>query len=239
MKIRAVVLSVILSAPALPLWAAAASTPSLTSEKEKLSYSIGMDIGQNFKQQKFDIDTAAFQEGFKATLADAKTVLSTEEAKTILTDFQQKLLTEREQQLKQLAEANLQKGKQFLDSNAKKTNIVSLPSGLQYRVIQEGKGTSPALSDIVTTHYRGHLIDGTEFDSSYKRGEPVSFPVQGVIPGWSEALQHMKPGAKWELFIPAALAYGETGAGRLIGPNETLVFEVELLKIATKEEEEN
>ena len=133
-----------------------------------------------------------------------------------------------------MAKDNKDAGDAFLAKNKARTEVTTLSSGLQYRIIKEGTGTAPTLDDTVTTHYRGTLIDGTEFDSSYKRNEPVKFPVNGVIPGWTEALQLMKPGSKWELFIPSDLAYGERGAGHLIGPNSTLIFEIELLSIEPK-----
>ena len=219
----------------LSLTAYAAETP-LSTEKDKVSYSIGMDLGHNLRSQKLEIDPKAFNQGFNDAFQGHKTRLSEDQAKEVLTSFNQKWMKEREKQNKILGEANLKKGENFLSDNKKRKEIVTLPSGLQYRVITEGTGANPTLADIVTTHYRGTLLDGTEFDSSYKRGEPATFPVQGVIPGWTEALQQMKPGAKWELFIPANLAYGEQGSGKAIGPNEALVFEIELLNIVNQEE---
>jgi FKBP-type peptidyl-prolyl cis-trans isomerase len=213
-----------------------AAETALSSEQDKVSYSIGMDIGHSFRVQNLAITSKLFNQGFNDAVAGKKTLLSDEEAKAVLVSFQQKMLQEREQQNKISGAENLKKGQAFLDENKKRKEIVTLASGLQYRVIKQGTGANPTLADVVKTHYRGTLIDGTEFDSSYKRGEPATFPVQGVIPGWTEALQQMTPGTKWELFIPAGLAYGEQGAGKVIGPNETLVFEIELLDIVNQEE---
>jgi len=140
-------------------------------------------------------------------------------------------MAEAEAMAKEMGEKNLKEGEAFLQENAKREGVVALPSGLQYEVIEEGTGKSPKPGDEVTVHYRGTLVDGTVFDSSYERGEPVTFPVEGVIPGWTEALQLMKEGAKWKLFIPPSLAYGERGAGQVIGPNATLLFEVELISV--------
>jgi FKBP-type peptidyl-prolyl cis-trans isomerase FklB len=145
--------------------------------------------------------------------------------------FQQEMMANQSKKAGELAEKNQKEGEAFLAANKKKDSVITLPSGLQYKVIAEGTGKMPTLNDTVTTNYRGTLIDGTEFDNSYKRGEPATFPVSGVIPGWTEALQHMKVGAKWQLFVPSNLGYGERGAGETIGPNATLIFEVELLSI--------
>jgi FKBP-type peptidyl-prolyl cis-trans isomerase FklB len=145
--------------------------------------------------------------------------------------FQKEVVAKQEVKAKESADKNLKAGEAFLAENAKKEGVVTLPSGLQYKVIEAGSGKTPKASDTVTVNYRGTLIDGKEFDSSYKRGEPATFPVSGVIAGWTEALQLMKEGAKWQLVIPPGLAYGEKGAGPVIGPNSTLVFEVELIKV--------
>ncbi|OHB28748.1 MAG: hypothetical protein A2X84_06590 [Desulfuromonadaceae bacterium GWC2_58_13] len=203
----------------------------LTSVKDKVSYGIGMSIGRDFSRQELDIDPDILAQGIKDMLAGGKTLLTEEEAQTTLMNFQQEMVAKQEAKGKEIADTNKQKGEAFLAENTKLEGVVTLPSGLQYKVLTEGTGKTPAKTDTVTVNYRGTLIDGQEFDSSYKRGEPATFPVGGVIPGWTEALQLMKEGAKWQLFIPAALAYGERGAGPVIAPNSTLIFEVELISI--------
>ena len=209
----------------------AADAPELAGDKEKLSYSIGMDIGGNLKRQSIDVVPDLLAKGFKDRYGDGKTLLTEEEARQAIMNFQKQQMAKQAETMKQLGEKNKAEGEKFLAGNAKKEGVKTLPSGLQYKVIAPGTGKSPAASDTVTTNYKWTLIDGTEFDSSYKRGQPATFPVSGVIPGWTEALQLMKEGAKWQLFIPPNLAYGERGAGRDIGPNATLVFEVELISI--------
>jgi FKBP-type peptidyl-prolyl cis-trans isomerase FklB len=150
--------------------------------------------------------------------------------------FQKEMMAKQQELAKKLGEKNKKEGEAFLSENRKKEGIKALPSGLQYKVVKAGTGKKPKSTDTVTTHYRGTLIDGTEFDSSYRRGQPASFPVSGVIAGWTEALQLMEEGAKWQLFIPPNLAYGERGAGSQIGPNATLIFEIELISIQEKKQ---
>lgn len=204
---------------------------TLKTQQEKVGYAIGMNIATNMMQQKLDIDADQLAAGLTAVLKGEKTVLSREEMGQILTAFQQ------EMQMKQMAEMAAEAAKNeklsqdYLEKNAKLDGVVTLESGLQYKIIKAGEGASPKADSKVQVHYRGTLLDGTEFDSSYKRGEPASFPVNGVIPGWTEALQLMKEGAKWQLVIPADLAYAERGAPPMIPPNATLIFDVELLKI--------
>ena len=169
--------------------------------------------------------------GLKDSYGGGKTLLTEDQARQAIEDFQKTLMAKKAETMQKLSEKNKADGEKFLAENAKKEGVKSLPSGLQYKEITPGKGKSPKATDTVTTHYKGTLIDGTEFDSSYKRGEPATFPVSGVISGWTEALQLMKEGAKWQLFIPPNLAYGEKGAGRDIGPNATLIFEVELISV--------
>ncbi|MCD6187004.1 MAG: FKBP-type peptidyl-prolyl cis-trans isomerase [Desulfuromusa sp.] len=197
------------------------------TKQEKLGYAIGMNIGTNMKQQKMDIDADQLAAGLTAVLKGEKTVLTEAEMGQVLAAFQQ------EMQLKKMADiaTAAAKSEEYLIDNGKQDGVVILPSGLQYNVLQAGTGAKPAADSKVEVHYRGSLIDGTEFDSSYKRGEPASFPVNGVIAGWTEALQLMQEGAKWHLVIPADLAYGERGAPPMIPPNSTLIFDVELLKI--------
>jgi FKBP-type peptidyl-prolyl cis-trans isomerase FklB len=209
----------------------AADPPELKSDKEKISYSIGMDIGGNLKRQSVEVDPDILAKGLKDSYGGGKTILTEEEARKSITDFQKTLMAKQAETMHKLAEKNKADGEKFLSENAGKEGVKTLPSGLQYREIAPGTGKSPKSTDTVTTHYKGTLIDGTEFDSSYKRGQPATFQVSGVIPGWTEALQLMKEGAKWQLFVPSNLAYGEKGAGREIGPNATLIFEVELISV--------
>jgi FKBP-type peptidyl-prolyl cis-trans isomerase FklB len=203
----------------------------LVTEKEKISYSIGLSIGKSFKQQAIDIEMDTLVKGVEDALQDAKPLLTEDEIREVMTNLQKNLMAKKQQEDEQVAGKNLEEGKQFLETNKKRTGVKTLPSGLQYEVIQTGTGNSPKIDDTVVTNYKGTLINGTEFDSSYKRGKPAVFPVNGVIQGWIEALQLMKPGAKWKLYIPAELAYGARSAGPIIGPNSTLIFEIELLEI--------
>ena len=219
------------AAVALSGAAFAADAPELKSDKEKISYSIGMDIGGNLKRGSVEIDPDILAKGLKDSYGGGKTLLTEDEARKTIADFQQALRAKQAETMIKLAEKNKVDGEKFLAENAKKEGVKTLPSGLQYKEITPGTGKSPKATDTVTTHYKGTLIDGTEFDSSYKRGEPASFPVSGVIAGWTEALQLMKEGSKWQLFVPPNLAYGERGAGRDIGPNATLLFEVELISV--------
>jgi FKBP-type peptidyl-prolyl cis-trans isomerase FklB len=216
---------------ALTIQLSAQKKPTLTTEKDKVSYIIGTDIAKNLKKQGIDIDPELLFKGLKDAFTDQKLLLSDEEIQQVMSAFQQKMMAQQSKKAGELAEKNQKEGEAFLAANKKKDSVITLPSGLQYKVIAEGAGKMPTLNDTVTTNYRGTLIDGTEFDNSYKRGEPATFPVSGVIPGWTEALQHMKVGAKWQLFVPSNLGYGERGAGQTIGPNATLIFEVELLSI--------
>ena len=219
------------AAVALSGAAFAADTPELKTDKEKISYSIGMDIGGNLKRGSLEVDPDLLAKGLKDSYGGGKTILTEDQARQAIADFQKTLMAKQAETMQKLSEKNKADGEKFLAENGKKEGVKTLPSGLQYKEIAPGTGKSPKTTDTVTTHYKGTLIDGTEFDSSYKRGEPVSFPVSGVIAGWTEALQLMKEGAKWQLFVPSNLAYGERGAGREIGPNATLIFEVELISI--------
>ncbi len=209
----------------------AADAPELKTDKEKISYSIGMDIGGNLKRGSVEVDPDLLAKGLKDSYGGGKTILTEDQARQAIADFQKTLMAKQAETMKILSEKNKADGEKFLAENAKKEGVKVLPSGLQYKEITPGTGKSPKAADTVTTHYKGTLIDGTEFDSSYKRGQPATFPVSGVIPGWTEALQLMKEGAKWQLFVPPNLAYGERGAGQVIGPNATLIFEVELLTV--------
>ncbi|MGA2958453.1 MAG: FKBP-type peptidyl-prolyl cis-trans isomerase [Thermodesulfobacteriota bacterium] len=215
----------------------AQESQTLKSQKEKISYIIGMDIGGNFKKQSVDIDPDILARGVKDALSGAKPQLSDQEAREVMTSFEKEMRAKQEEIRKTVGEKNKIEGEKFLAENKSKEGIQTLPDGLQYKVITPGKGKKPQLTDTVIAHYRGTLIDGTEFDSSYRRGQPSSFPVSGVIRGWTEAVQLMEEGAKWQLFIPPNLAYGDRGAGQVIGPNAVLIFEVELISIQEKKEE--
>ncbi len=208
----------------------AQSKPSLKTDKEKLSYSLGFDYGKRFPKGSVDLDFKTFAAGAADGLA-GKPAMSEEELQKVLTDFQTAMRAKMTAAAQQAADENKKTGEAFLAKNKKEKGVVTLPSGLQYKVLKEGKGAKPKAADTVSTHYRGTLIDGTEFDSSIKRGQPAEFPVGQVIKGWTEALQLMPVGSKWQLFIPSDLAYGQQGAGNIIGPNSTLIFEVELLEI--------
>jgi len=203
----------------------------LKDQKDKESYSLGYQFGQSLKNQGVDINLDVYNSGIKDALGGKEPQMSQEEIRAAITGLQQRLQAARQKELKELTAKNLEEGKRFLAENQKKEGIKTLPSGLQYKVLTEGSGKMPKADDTVTVNYKGTLIDGTEFDSPYKRGQPASFQVNGVIKGWTEALQLMKEGSKWQLFIPPDLAYGERGAGRTIPPNSTLIFEVELISV--------
>ena len=196
-----------------------------SSEISRVSYSLGISIANNLKQQNFDsITIEALSKGIEDAYSQNELMVSQEEANEIIQNFFKAKADKK-------AIENIDLGKNFLEENKTKEGVVTLASGMQYQVITEGTGDTPSLESKVTTHYHGTLIDGTVFDSSADRGQPASFPVQGVIPGWTEALQLMKVGSKWKLFIPSELAYGPNSPGGSIGPNSTLVFEVELISI--------
>jgi FKBP-type peptidyl-prolyl cis-trans isomerase FklB len=203
----------------------------LDTPKSRISYTIGVNIGQDFKSQKLDIDADVLMEGIKDSMAGKELRLTEEQMATEIQAFQQDMQAKMMVEMEALAAKNQTDGETLLAENAKKEGVVVTASGLQYKVLEAGEGNSPMPSDVVTVHYRGTLVDGTQFDSSYDRGQPATFPVGGVIAGWTEALQLMKPGAKWQLVIPADLAYGERGAGQVIGPNSTLLFDVELISV--------
>jgi FKBP-type peptidyl-prolyl cis-trans isomerase len=225
--------------PAAPL--------TLKTQKDKISYAVGMNVGKglgaNLRQQSVEFDQAILLRGLKDALAGGKSLLTDDEAKAVLTQLQtevrarqQEKMKLEQEKMKVAAEENKKEGAEFLVENKTKEGVVTLPSGLQYKILTEGTGPKPTGTDIVSCNYRGTLLNGTEFDSSYKRGQPASFPVTGVIKGWTEALQLMPVGSKWQLFIPSDLAYGERGADPHsgIGPGATLIFEVELLSIQDK-----
>jgi FKBP-type peptidyl-prolyl cis-trans isomerase FklB len=218
--------------------AAAAKSPDgfeLKTDKDKASYAIGMNIGQNLKRQSEVIDAAVVERGMKDALAGNKTLMTEDEAKAALVTLQANMRKKQEEQVQQMAETNKKEGDAFLTENKTKAGVVTLPSGLQYKILSEGTGPKPAATDSVICNYKGTLLDGTEFDSSAKHGGPATFPVSGVIKGWTEALQLMPVGSKWQLFVPSDLAYGQRGAGGGIAPNSTLIFEVELVSIKSSD----
>jgi FKBP-type peptidyl-prolyl cis-trans isomerase len=208
---------------------------SLKTPKDKTSYAMGMNIGTGLRKQGIDIDAAIMARGLRDAFSNGKTLLSEEEVHNILTQLQNDIRKKQQEFAQVAGEANKKQGLAFLEANKTKEGVVTLPSGLQYKVLQAGTGPKPAATDTVVCNYRGTLLDNTEFDSSYKRGQPATFPVSGVIKGWTEALQLMPVGSKWQLFIPADLAYGDRGAGGQIGPGSTLIFEVELVSIQSTE----
>jgi FKBP-type peptidyl-prolyl cis-trans isomerase FklB len=210
---------------ALPLFGQDKS-PQLKDQKDKVSYSIGLNIGFNLSRQKVEVNPDVLAAGIRDAIA-GKPQLTTDQVKDVMAQFEKDM----EQKQKQAGEKNKTDGAKFLEDNKKKPGIKTTASGLQYKVEKEGTGTPPKATDTVKVNYRGTLIDGTEFDSSYKRGQPVTFPVNGVIKGWTEALQLMKPGSKYQLFIPSTLAYGERSVSPELGPNATLIFDVELLEV--------
>lgn len=214
--------------------AKSAAPLTLKTQKDKFSYALGMKMGANLKKQDVPVDPAILSRGLKDALAGGKTLITDEEAQAALNDVQNDLRKKQQEKMAAAGANNKKEGETFLAANKGKEGVVSLPSGLEYKILKEGTGAKPAASDSVVCNYRGTLINGTEFDSSYKHGQPATFPVSGVIKGWTEALQLMPVGSKWQLFIPPDLAYGERGAGGDIGPDSTLIFEVELLSIQDK-----
>ncbi len=209
---------------------------TLETDKQKLSYSLGLILGERLQADVDDLDIKAFTQGVEAIYNEETPLLNQEQMAEVMQAFQAQKMEEQRQAMAKLAQDNLDKGKTYQDDNAKRDGVKVTDSGLQFEVLEAGEGASPKATDTVKVHYRGELIDGTQFDSSYARNEPVSFPLDGVIPGWTEGLQLMKEGGKSRLVIPADLAYGPGGMGNAIGPNETLVFEVELLEVNPADE---
>tara|TARA_R110002111_G_scaffold40640_1_gene75891 strand:+ start:649 stop:1323 length:675 start_codon:yes stop_codon:yes gene_type:complete len=200
----------------------------LKTDKEKLSYIFGVQVGQGLKNEGVELEMGAFSAGIEDMLSGNKPQIDQETAERLVTSYQQK----KQQEMLETAAKKQKESDAFLAKNAKEDGVVVTATGLQYKIIEEGKGKSPTSEDKVVAHYTGKLLDGTVFDSSHERGEPATFPVSGVIKGWQEALPMMKEGSKWQLVIPASLAYGDRGVGQLIGPNETLMFDIELVSIA-------
>jgi len=212
----------------------AVQADALDTEDKKLSYSLGLILGDKLKQDLDTLDIESFRQGIEAIYKGEEPLLNKDQVGEVMQAFQMKKMEEQRQEFAKIAQDNLDKGTAYQADNGKNEAVTTTESGLQYEELTAGTGKNPVAADTVKVHYKGQLIDGTEFDSSYSRGEPVSFPLNGVIPGWTEGLQLMKEGGKARLVIPADLAYGPGGMGNAIGPNETLVFEVELLEINPK-----
>jgi FKBP-type peptidyl-prolyl cis-trans isomerase FklB len=204
---------------------------TITNPKDKTSYALGVNIGTGLKQQGFDINPAMLAKGLSDAYTGGKILLSEQEVHETLAALQKELVAKVQERQKAEVDKNKKAGDAFLEANKKKPGVKTLPDGLQYKILKEGTGEKPTADDTVTVNYRGSLIDGTEFDSSYARKEPATFKVNGVIKGWTEILQLMPVGSKWEVYIPPALAYGDRGAGNKIGPDSVLVFEIELMSI--------
>ena len=206
----------------------AGEKPELKDQRDKESYSLGYQFGQGLKAQGLDLNLEVYTSGIRDALGGKNPPLSQEEMKKTLSDFQQRIMAARQKEVKEISAKNLAASMAFLEENKKKEGVKTLPSGLQYKVLAEGSGKTPKAADNVTVNYKGTLINGAEFDNSYKRGQPANFKANGLIKGWTEALPLMKEGSKWQLFIPPELGYGERGAGP-VPPNSTLIFEVELI----------
>lgn len=224
MKLLHLVMGVLVFSMPMSLMAA---DVKLKTDKEKASYTIGMQIGQDFKSRGIEVDADALAAAIKDVLAGKEPRLTREQMMQAMQSLQSQQMAKQAA----IAEENLKAGQKFMAENKKKKGVKTLSSGIQYQVIKEGSGPSPKASDSVVAHYRGTLIDGKVFDSSYDRNQPATFPLSNVIPGWQEVLPMMKVGSKWKVFIPSELAYGEHGAGGSIGPNETLIFDIELIDI--------
>ena len=213
---------------------------ALSTRKDKFSYALGMNVGlglgANLKRDSVEFDPKLVAAGLLDTLSSSKTRLTEQEAQAVVKEVAEEVRKAAQERSAKAAVSNKAEGETFLTANKAREGVVTLPSGLQYKILTAGTGPKPTTSDTVVCNYKGTLINGTEFDSSYKRGQPATFPVSGVIKGWTEALQLMQVGSKWQLFIPSNLAYGERGAGADIGPSATLIFEVELLSIQPKEQ---
>ncbi len=231
MRLLVIALSIVFLAGAV----SAEENVALKDQKDKINYSIGMDIGNTLKILSVDVNFDILVQGIRDVLSGNKTLLTAQESRDIIIAFQKEMAAKQMERMKELGEKNKKEGETFLAENKIKEGVITQPSGLQYKVIKEGTGEMPKLTDRVTVHSIGTLIDGTEFDNSYHRGQPATFKVNSVFSGWSEALQMMKAGSKWRLFVPPHLAFGERGSGREIGPNATLIFDMELLSIVKED----
>ncbi|HEX8816667.1 MAG TPA: FKBP-type peptidyl-prolyl cis-trans isomerase [Terriglobales bacterium] len=209
--------------------------PELPTPTDRFSYAVGMNLGSSFRKQSVPVNVDVLMKGIKDSMSGGQTLMTDDEARAAIMEVQNQLRKQQQEKMQAQGETNKKDGEAFLAANKSKEGVVTLPDGLQYKILQAGNGPKPTTADSVSVNYRGTLVNGTEFDSSYKRGQAATFPVTGVIKGWTEALQLMPVGSKWQLFIPSDLAYGERAPGD-IGPNSTLIFEVELLKIADKEQ---
>lgn len=236
MKMRLVAVAVMGLAMSTTIAASAATdATSLTTDMDKLSYSIGADLGKNFKKQGIEISPAAMAKGLQDGVSGGKLLLTEEQMKEVLSKFQKDLMEKRTADFNKQSEANKAKGEAFLNQNKSKQGVISLPSGLQYKIIQKGDGAKPSKDDTVTVDYTGTLVDGQVFDSTEKTGKPATFKVSQVIPGWTEALQLMPAGSTWEVYVPSGLAYGPRSVGGPIGPNETLIFKIHLISVKKSE----
>jgi FKBP-type peptidyl-prolyl cis-trans isomerase FklB len=225
--------TLVLGAGALALLAGCAKKDAaveLKDQKSKMSYCVGQDIGRSFKQGKMDVDLNVMLAGLKHALRDTS-LLDQKQVQEVMTAYQQEQMVKQQAEAKKAGDKNLAEGAAFLEKNKQQPGIITTASGLQYQILRPGMGKQPTKADQVVCHYRGILLDSTEFDNSYKRNEPVTFPLGNVIPGWQEGMQLMQEGAQFRFFVPAGLAYGERGAGQQIGPNATLIFDVELLNV--------
>ena len=210
------------------------TSADLKTDKDKASYAVGLNVGKNLAKESIDVDPAIVEQGIKDAMAGGKTLMTDEEVKAAMTALKATAQKNQEAKMAQAGDANKKEGDAFLAANKAKDGVVTLPSGLQYKILTAGTGAKPTAADTVICNYKGTLINGKEFDASSKHGGPATFPVSGVIKGWTEALQLMPVGSKWQLFIPPDLAYGQRGAGGDIGPGATLIFELELVSIKGK-----
>ncbi len=210
---------------------AATDAPALNSDIDKLSYSIGTDLGKNFKKQGIEVNPDIMAKGLQDGMSGGQLLLTEQQMKDVLNKFQKDLMAKRTADFNKKAEENKAKGDSFLKDNKAKDGVVTLPSGLQYKIVKAGTGEKPLKDDTVTVEYTGHLINGEVFDSTEKSGKPATFKLSQVIPGWTEALQLMPAGSTWDIYVPADLAYGPRSVGGPIGPNETLIFNIHLISV--------
>jgi FKBP-type peptidyl-prolyl cis-trans isomerase FklB len=229
MKLKTVAFAAVLGLCCLQSYAANTTKP--TTEVDKVSYTLGADMGTNFRNNKIDINPDLLLQGLRAALNKKPLAMTKKEMEMTLINFQKNMQARRKSELKQVSQTNKKKGEEFLAKNKKQKGVVTLADGMQYKVVTAGTGAKPKSTDIVTVNYEGSLVGGKVFDSSFKRGRPATFPVGQVIKGWQEILPMMKAGATWQVFIPSKLAYGSEGIGGVIGPNETLIFKINLLSI--------